>query len=238
MMIQDEIERVLASNLPRGLKRKVVALFEWNNKSRTEAKTARQASIEDFKEVYENDKVLKRSSVIKNLIAIKQENQAFIDEVNSVEGDDRALNELRIVFNAYSCFSCRHLHKRFVAEFLLGLINGISALDKRTQVRNKFQSLLNTIAKHQVRSSETAMSGSKKFIIKKDTLDFFRVSNKILVELLDKVGYSYEVLVKGDGTLVVTFETGQRNLGMLEVIFVDVFEQQKLPLRYLGQFVK
>ncbi|NRB54087.1 MAG: hypothetical protein HRU41_40940 [Saprospiraceae bacterium] len=198
----------------------------------------RNDSIADSRKRLEEDKVLRGDENLSKLLLIKLENQEFLTFLDSFRKEDQTLERLDEIFQSHRCLGCSVLQNKFVPEFLTNLIDKIEDEEIKLKVLQRFNRYLEVVEKNRVRQLEKVNSGSQVFEIDRATITFFGFSNFQIINGLNKVGYEFELGYEDNGDLRLSFETGEKNLKIMDIILLATNRNYKIPLSKIGLFKK
>ena len=235
-MSNKEIHELLQEeSLSQEIKNKVKLYLEWNLLTDQLKYLDRVDSIQDYKKMYKEDKVLSGSKNLEKMILLKQENLHFIDYLNSFKTEDKNLNQLKKLFQSYHCISCSILQHKNVPTYIKKQIDKINERDK-SQILGRFNQLLSLIEKNKMRTAEKENAGAKDFEIERATMDYFGLSYSQIINSLNKTNFKFEYQPTKNIGLNINFETGRKNLGIMNVILMATKINYKIPLMSIGQF--
>lgn len=236
-MYLSELRKILNNNnLPDEIKRQNKIYFEWNSLSDKLKKLDRIDVIKDYEEILKNSKVLSNNEGLEKMLKIKSSNNDFIKFLESQTFENNELKSLEKIFKSYPCLSCSILQNKFVPEYLISIIERFEESKIKNKVKREFVKHLEVVSENRTRQEEKVNSGKKKFIIERSTLKYFGIRNFQIVNSLSKIGYKYDLLNDDKGSLIITFETGEKNLGILKVVMLQANHMLKLPIRNVGFF--
>ena len=209
--------------------------FEWNSLSLSLKNLDRDSYLSFARDNFDNDKVLAGSESEQVRINLYIANRKFIDYLSQCKSEDYFFRRIKLIFNMYNCLAVRILQEKKCLEYIEKLIGKISNEALQTRIVVEFNKLANSI-KTNKRSRKRQSAKTSKFIIDRRTIEYLRISNFQIVNVLNTTEYIYELDSSKIGDLEISFYHPQNEMNMLEIVLISVINGIYLPIRKIGLF--
>ncbi|MFT4696784.1 MAG: hypothetical protein ACI8RY_001962, partial [Urechidicola sp.] len=149
---------------------------------------------------------------------------------------DFAFRRIELIFNMYNCIAVKILQEKECITYIEKLIAEIPEKKMQKKIALEFKILADTILIND-RSPKKQSGETTKFIIERKTIEYLKITNFHIVNVLNKMQYRYELKSSEIGDLEVSFSRSQNRLRMMDIILIAVKNGMKLPIRKIGIFV-